>query len=115
MKKQEIEQYWHSYLAATHNASSNHEAYEVQQFGDHAALADELGNLILSGVKTATMRRVSTTDLWNPGGRSIGTISHGFYPKLVSCSRCRCGVVGQHQDLVCPGREFKSRHLLVLV
>ena len=34
----------------------------------------------------------------------------------VACSKsCRCSVVGQHQDLVCPGREFKPRHLLVLV
>jgi uncharacterized protein YhfF len=54
MNNEHIEQYWQFYLDTTFNASSNNENYEEHQFGDSAALADELGNLILKGVKTAT-------------------------------------------------------------
>jgi uncharacterized protein YhfF len=54
MNNEQLEQYWQSYLAEIPNISSSSESYEACQFGDSSALADELGNLILKGVKTAT-------------------------------------------------------------
>lgn len=54
MNKEQLEQYWQAYLVTLPNASSTVESYEAHQFGDHSALADQLGNLILKGVKTAT-------------------------------------------------------------
>jgi uncharacterized protein YhfF len=58
MNQEQLEQYWQAYLASLPTASLSCEAYEADQFGDNAALADELGNLILNGVKTATCSAV---------------------------------------------------------
>ncbi len=49
-----IEQYWQSYLAALPNNLSDNEKYLVNQFGDNPDLANELGNLVLAGIKIAT-------------------------------------------------------------
>lgn len=68
MNRKQIEQYWQSYLATTSNASLSNENYEAHQFGDSAALADELGNLILQGVKTATC---STVWEWDAEGSEL--------------------------------------------
>ncbi len=68
MNKEQIEQYWQSYLATTSNASLSNKNYEAHQFGDSAALADELGNLILKGVKTATC---STVWEWEAEGSEL--------------------------------------------
>jgi uncharacterized protein YhfF len=68
MNKEQIEQYWQSYLAITSNASLSNENYEAHQFGNSAALADELGNLILKGVKTATC---STAWEWEAEGSEL--------------------------------------------
>jgi uncharacterized protein YhfF len=38
--------------------SLSNENYEAHQFGDYPALADELGDLILRGVKTVTCSTV---------------------------------------------------------
>ncbi|MBW4660581.1 MAG: ASCH domain-containing protein [Drouetiella hepatica Uher 2000/2452] len=54
MNKEQLEQYWQAYLATLPNAASSVETYDAGQFGDHSEMADELGNLILKGVKTAT-------------------------------------------------------------
>lgn len=54
MNNEQLEQYWQSYIAELPNISSSFESYEAHQFGDSSALADELGDLILNGVKTAT-------------------------------------------------------------
>ncbi|MEA5570500.1 ASCH domain-containing protein [Calothrix sp. UHCC 0171] len=54
MSQEQLEQYWQAYLASIPNASFSSEDYEADQFGDNSVLANELGNLILRGVKTAT-------------------------------------------------------------
>jgi uncharacterized protein YhfF len=54
MDKDKIEQFWQAYLAACPAASSGQAQYVTEQFGDNPRLADELGRLILQGVKTAT-------------------------------------------------------------
>lgn len=54
MNNEKLEQYWQSYLADNPNISSDCDRYEAHQFGDSFALADELGALILKGLKTAT-------------------------------------------------------------
>ncbi len=54
MNHKQVEQYWHTYLATLPHVSSSPEIYEAEQFGDYPALADELANLVLQGVKTAT-------------------------------------------------------------
>ncbi len=65
MNKEHIEQHWQSYLATTLNASSSNGNHEVHQFGDSAALADELGSLILKEVKMAAC---STVWKWEAEG-----------------------------------------------
>jgi uncharacterized protein YhfF len=54
MNSQQLEQYWQAYITESPNTSSNDESYEAYQLGDSSTLANELGSLILRGVKTAT-------------------------------------------------------------
>jgi uncharacterized protein YhfF len=54
MNEEQLERYWQAYLATLPNSTSSVATYDAGQFGDHCDLADELGNLILKGVKTAT-------------------------------------------------------------
>jgi uncharacterized protein YhfF len=54
MNEEQLEQYWLAYLATLPNSTSSVETYDTDQFGDRSDLADELGNLILKGIKTAT-------------------------------------------------------------
>lgn len=55
MTNPNIEQYWKSFLATLPVNSPYHsKTYVAEGFGDHPKLADELGALILSGIKTGT-------------------------------------------------------------
>ncbi len=54
MSNKQLTQYWQAYLASLPSVSFNEEDYQADKFGDSSTLADELGNLILKGVKTAT-------------------------------------------------------------
>lgn len=55
MDGEKIERYWRGYLATLSGATPpRREQYVAEQFGDHAELANELGALIVSGVKIAT-------------------------------------------------------------
>jgi len=54
----QIETYWEAFLAA--HPEYRGKPYIAEPFGDNPALADELGNLVLSGVKSATCSAV-----WN--------------------------------------------------
>lgn len=56
MTQAEIESYWENFLAA--HPSYRGKPYIVEPFGDNPALADELGNLVLSGRKSATCSAV---------------------------------------------------------
>lgn len=58
MTDSQIETYWEAFLAA--HPEHRGEPYIAEPFGDNPALADELGNLVLSGVKSATCSAV-----WN--------------------------------------------------
>lgn len=49
-----VEKYWRAYCAAIADEALLEQPYLVDQFGDHAALANELGDLVLQGRKTAT-------------------------------------------------------------
>ena len=49
-----LEDYWQRYRAASNDPTLPATPYEAEGFGDSPALADQLGHLILSGVKTAT-------------------------------------------------------------
>src|SRR3712207_4093173 len=50
-----FEAYWQSYLEILPPDSPVHdEQYEAEGFGDSSQLADELGALVVSGIKTAT-------------------------------------------------------------
>jgi uncharacterized protein YhfF len=55
MNKSDIELYWYAFLASL-PASSLYfgKSYVVEPFGDNPKLADELGHLIVSGIKTGT-------------------------------------------------------------
>lgn len=54
MTKQKLDQYWNSYLSTLPQPLAIAENYSTSQFGDTPALADQLGALILEGIKTAT-------------------------------------------------------------
>lgn len=50
----DIERFWQSYLDTRSDAESGGVHYVADQFGDNPRLADELGRLIVQGVKSAT-------------------------------------------------------------
>ena len=50
-----IEEYWNSFLVTLpSNSPYRGKTYVAEGFGDHPKLADELGALIVSGIKTGT-------------------------------------------------------------
>ncbi|MBC7878118.1 MAG: ASCH domain-containing protein [Anaerolineales bacterium] len=54
-----IEQYWKSFLSTLSPDSPYHgKSYIAEWFGDNPELADELGQLVLSGIKTGTCSAV---------------------------------------------------------
>ncbi len=55
MEDKQIEQFWQRYLATLPAEHPHHQAsYTAWYFGDSPALADELLQLVLAGIKTAT-------------------------------------------------------------
>ncbi|MGF1521154.1 MAG: ASCH domain-containing protein [Leptolyngbyaceae cyanobacterium] len=54
MNRMQILQYWQIYLRTLPEDRQTHQPFLVDQFGDTAELADELGQRILEGIKTAT-------------------------------------------------------------
>ncbi len=55
MNNSSIEKYWNSFLTTLPADSPYHgKPYVAEGFGDHPKLADELGELILNGIKTGT-------------------------------------------------------------
>ena len=55
MNKSEIEHYWYAFLASLPaNSKYFGKTYVAEGFGDNPKLADELGQLIVSGKKTGT-------------------------------------------------------------
>ena len=54
VRRDEAMAMWHAHAAARTDAAPPEEDPSVEQFGDHAALADELLDLVLSGTKRAT-------------------------------------------------------------
>lgn len=49
-----ITRFWESYLASLPPGTARPAAFQAWAFGDSPALADELGALVLAGLKTAT-------------------------------------------------------------
>lgn len=59
MTESAVEKYWNDFLAGQPADSPYRtKTYIAEGFGDHPALADELGHLVLSGVKTGTCAAV---------------------------------------------------------
>ena len=55
MNKSDIEHYWYAFLASLPpNSLYFGKSYVAESFGDNPKLADELGQLIVSGIKTGT-------------------------------------------------------------
>ncbi|HEX5847673.1 MAG TPA: ASCH domain-containing protein [Rubrobacter sp.] len=55
MKDTHIEAYWRGYLdTLPHDSPERDEPYVAEAWGDSSEMADELGALIASGIKTAT-------------------------------------------------------------
>jgi uncharacterized protein YhfF len=55
MNLESIDAYWHSFLATLPAHSNYHyKPYVAERFGDTSELADELGQLVLKGIKTGT-------------------------------------------------------------
>lgn len=49
-----VEEFWQSYLDALDDAAAKPAAFSAWSFGDTPAMADELGKLVVDGVKTGT-------------------------------------------------------------
>ncbi|ABW31758.1 ASCH domain-containing protein [Acaryochloris marina] len=54
MEKPAIEHYWQSYCQTLSPDEDLDQPYLVEQFGDSPEMANELGQLVLAGTKTAT-------------------------------------------------------------
>ncbi|MDO9302354.1 MAG: ASCH domain-containing protein [Anaerolineales bacterium] len=55
MNKSKIEHYWYAFLSSLPaNSKYFGKTYVAEGFGDHPKLADELGYLVVSGIKTGT-------------------------------------------------------------
>ncbi|MEL6382947.1 MAG: ASCH domain-containing protein [Cyanobacteria bacterium J06626_18] len=61
----QILQYWQTYLRTLPEAKQRHQPFLVDQFGDTAELANELGQLVLQGIKTATCSALWEWELEN--------------------------------------------------
>jgi uncharacterized protein YhfF len=75
MKMFEAEQFWQDYLASSSaiRAHRNKNMPEAWNFGNTAEMADELGQLVLAGIKTATCALV--TDFENGKIPQAGELS----------------------------------------
>ncbi|PSN20842.1 ASCH domain-containing protein [filamentous cyanobacterium CCP5] len=49
-----VDEFWQAYCATVADENPGAQPDLIDQFGDHPALADELGALVLAGTKTAT-------------------------------------------------------------
>ena len=49
-----VERYWQRYLQTLSSSKDAKQIYRVDQFGDSPKLANELGQLVISGTKTAS-------------------------------------------------------------
>lgn len=55
MDQAKIERYWQAYLATLpDDAAARRQGYVAEQLGDNPDLANQLGSLIVAGIKTAT-------------------------------------------------------------
>ncbi len=69
MGKVDIEDYWQKFLSALPPDSPYHsKTYVAEGWGDNPALADELGELIVQGIKTATCSALWS---WEAEGNAI--------------------------------------------
>lgn len=66
-----IERFWQTYVAAYPDQHAR--SYVTEQWGDSPHLADELGELILQGRKTATC---SALWEWQAAGQSLPQVGH---------------------------------------
>jgi len=69
MDNEQVEAYWQEFLAILPADSPYREkAYDIDSFGDTPEMADELGVLVLSGIKTGTCSSVWE---WEAEGESL--------------------------------------------
>jgi len=68
----QIEAYWEEFLAA--HPSYRGKPYIAEPFGDNPVLADELGNLVLSGRKSATCSAVWEYQAEDESFPQVGTL-----------------------------------------
>ena len=75
MSKQ-VENYWQSYLQAQHPTPADSSAtYEAWSFGNTPEMADELGSLVVQGIKTATASLVWAYEHEGESYPQIGKLS----------------------------------------
>ena len=72
MTDSQIETYWEAFLAA--HPEHRGKPYIAEPFGDNPALADELGNLVLSGLKSATCSAVWNYEAEGEPFPQVGTL-----------------------------------------
>jgi uncharacterized protein YhfF len=75
-QKQAVAAFWETYLSQLPEAHPHHHAaYKVWSFGDSPALADELLQLVLDGVKTATAASLWEYEAENEPIPEVGGVS----------------------------------------
>lgn len=88
-----IEEYWRRFQQACPDLAANRRPYEAFAFGDTAAMADELVDLVVRGIKTATSSLV-----WSYEDRGMPPMLVGDF-HVVTDSRERPVCVIQTKEL----------------
>ena len=70
-----VEAFWQAYLATLPEGAERPGEYGAWSFGDSPEMADELGNLVKSGVKTATCSSLESFELSNESVPKAGEFS----------------------------------------
>jgi uncharacterized protein YhfF len=68
-----IEQFWQTYLTTYPEQADEQTYFAAEAFGDNPRLADELGRLIVQGIKTATC---SALWVWEAEGQPLLEAGH---------------------------------------
>lgn len=73
MSNETVAEFWRAYLATLpeHHPHRFHPLPAAWSFGDSAEMADELADLVLRGIKTATCSRYLNGNVLDDGGLSI--------------------------------------------
>lgn len=99
-----IECYWQQYLKTLSSGTDVHHTYMVEQFGDTPKLADELGQLVLNGTKTATC---STLWEWEVEQSPLPTV--GLTTIVMDGSETPMCIIETTEINICPFNQVDAQ------